>query len=1594
MKKRLISLLLTVVMLVSLFSGFTISASADANVATVSLSSGDTVVGLCQKYGIDYYTYKNLIMTLNGVTDESQFSKLPVGAKVVLPVSNAAAAALAGGSSSVTGGNTTGGTNGSGLTTGTVIDLPTGDHVAYYLVTYTVQKGETIGTIYANMGLSYKTYQNQIVKLNNLKSINSVQAGQTLVLPTTSPGLANTTYTTIMAHTMRSGESAYNIICGSYALDYNSNLRKLQALNNRDNMGLFRIGETLYIPVPGVVNSNTNVNGGTGNNGGSNTSGSINNSGYFNLVSQNAENGSFDLQVSGKSVKTASAGQTVNVVCSPETGYAVDSIKVVKVGDAATAVTVSNSSFVMPSYSVTVSVTFKKAVQSDIKIDTPSNGSVAVMVNNQRVDKAYAGAQVEVKTTPATGFILDNVRVTYNDYRDTVAVENGKFTMPNFPVTVSASFKVDPDYKPSMGNNIYTDISNGKIVTKVGTTEVTRAKTGETVTIDVKPDENYTVESLTVYYDDFNKTAELDKNSFIMPAEPVTIVAVVKPTSQAVFAIKKIDNSEGTLKTYVDDKEVDTEKVGQKVVVKGTSSKAFYNYIITVTKTGDSSTVVYHGDAGEFTMPDYPVTVSAKFYIYHNVVLDTNNGTNGWYNVTAAINGQAVSRVGAGVELKVNIWGVKSGMSAGDIIVTYADGSKHTIVDGNSFIMPDCDIKVTVNFTQNGKIVANNPTVDGVVKANRGNSYTLIGNTLRDNENKPVTVNAGKGNNVTVVPSCAIGFKLDKISVSYTDKNGAHNDTVNKNPLTGNYQFTMPEATGDVQLNVSFKEIPSYKISLNYGENNKDLSMGSAVIMTALGAVESAAEDAVIDIRLYPANGYQIDKSKVKVSWTSEDGTASGNIDCSILSYYGILSFKMPKLADIKVSDYSVTVDVSNAFVDMNHKIALAPVDKAEDGLAKGIIKISVNDVIYDENTIGDQKFPEGTKITVISESRDGFALDKTEPILVMRSDSTKVPVTEVSDTRYTFRMPLDSVTVSASYSTATYGITKVESEHGSFTVPLQGNWRSAVEITDIVPELGYKLEGLYITYTSNMGEYRERVKLDGSMIGPFEGLPKSDVVVEAVFVPADNALTINYSYSGETSKESSYKVDLTYDEVKVDIARGTDKDTVAAIPTGKTVVVSRNTANMDTRFEISDVWGTLSDGKDTVPVTVEKKNGQFYFTMPFVEGKTFDLNVRFARVDNDSTYTLVSNIVNGTASHPQQVVKGADADVYITPAAGYELPESVEVKYTDIDGNTKTATVTGVAASDGATRYTVEKTLIGDNIDLSKPVTVTASCKAITYTINADGWGATVDGAPSAFAAKGQKVVATLPAVPAGMKYEGVAVKDGDGNTVAESAEMTVEFIMPASNVTLEVKASYLTGAIAADFDAASGEVVLTVNDAPAAVVKLGDTVKVSVTPAEDKVVDKVVLVDNDTAAKSEMTEKDGVYTATIPVGGHNYTVIVTFKAAEKAAKLNYKYNLADIDGEATDYFDIVEGEDGITFTPKADSTKNIEIKSVSYYPVVEAVASEGTEGDKAEAEPIKVEPTKNDDGSYVIKLEKAVATDNPIVIGAVEVAAKETNP
>lgn len=1325
MKKRLISLLMTVVMLVSLCSVFTVSAAADAQVATVTLASGDSVLKICQAHGIDYYTYKDLIMKLNGITDESQFSKLPVGKQIVLPISNAAAAALSGSTATVSGATGTG-TTGTGLTSGTVSSLPSGDRVAYYLVTYKVQRGDTIGSIYSAMGLSYKTYENQVVKLNKLRNVNAIQAGQMLTLPTTNPGLSGTTYTTIMAHTMRSGESAYDIVCGSYGLSYNSAQAMLQALNNRDNLGLFRVGETMYIPVAGLVSASTTVPGGT--TGGSTTTGTVSSGVNYNLVKQTPVNGSFDLQVGGKSVGTASAGQLVSVVCTPDTGYAVDTIKVVKVGDASTGVAVNSSSFVMPSYAVTVSVTFKQAVQSDIIVSSPVNGSVSAMVDGSIVTKAYAGAQITVKTTPAAGFMLDYVRVTYNENRDSIAVENGKFTMPNFPVTVTAVFKIDPDYNPTKGNSIFVDVQNAKVVAKVGTNAVTAAKEGDRVTLEVTPDANYTLESIRVYYDNFTKTANLEKMSFTMPNMPVTIVATVKPTSQATFEIKKIQNTDGTFVTKVDDKEVTSAKAGDTVQVVGDSTKAFYNYIPYVTKTGDSSVAVYvDKDTNTFTMPDYPVTVKVQFYVYHNVVLDASNGTNGFYNVTSVLNGMQVQRCGAGVELQVNIWGVTNGMSAGDIILTYQDGSTYTLVNTNRFIMPDCNVRVRVEFKNNMKLTANAALdyADGKeTRSNWGNSYTILGKTFNDEKNcKSAELYAGEGNNIIITPNCAIGYTVREMyytlnGVRTADTEITYNDTYSR------WQFTMPKlGKGDkLQVFVVFEKIPSYEIKLVSSDasvivldDNKTVvesatkkTMGRIDLMTSLGYTDHVAENSMVWVRFFPADGYQLDVTKIKITYNDGKNNVTYN------SYDS--TFKMPA-AD-------VTIDVSDCFAQTKHTIAVKD-NWFEDG-SKIDLQIGIGDKIYkdyvrsansEESIVTDtsgspMRFESGKVITVVHETRNGYYPD----IIVVdaKTRTTEYPVTHIGDGQFSFVMPLEDVIIIPTTKKDFYNIVAVESANGSFKVPAQAAWGQDVSITEITPADGYEVGEVSITYTdASKAEIKKVIEADadGNYSFKLDAMPLSDVKVEVKFAASSNNLNIVYHIEGIPSASNFYRVDISVGEKKMDIQRDAftktfddgvcPGDTVTGgAKTGDLITITPSTAGADDRYEISTVW-VLNNG-----VALEEKPeysyNQYYFTMPYVEpGKTCEIHIKYALKD-ETKYVLdldvtgadaAASTLNGTSfssigSSTVKIGIGTVVEVKVKPDGLHTLPAEARVTFTDNEDKLVDMSVTGYSV-DGAWVFT-----------------------------------------------------------------------------------------------------------------------------------------------------------------------------------------------------------------------------------------------------------------------------------------------------------------
>ena len=1533
MKKRLISLLLTLVMLVSLCPALGVSASADAQVTTVTLGSGDTVLGLCQKLGVNYYTHKNLIMTLNGFSSEAQFSKLAVGSKIVLPVSEAAASALtSGGVSTGTAPTTpvTGTTAGTGIVSGTTTSIPTGDYVSYYLVAYTIQPGETIAGIYNNWGLSYKTYSNQILKLNNLGSYNAIPAGKTLILPTTNPAVAGSAYTTVMAHVMRTGDSAYNIICGDYGLNYNAVQKQVQALNNRENLANFMVGEVLYIPVTGLVSSNTTVTPGTGS---SSTNATINNSAAYNLVSQTPANGSFSLLVDGVAATTAFAGKTVEVVAAPSAGYALSAITVTKVGDANTVVTVSGNKFVMPAYSVSVSVSFTQAVVSAITVDNAANGGVSALVNGTTVTSATAGNLVTIKTIPATGFMLDNVRVTYNNYRDTVAVENGQFVMPAFPVTVTASFKEDPNYDPTKGHNIYFDAVNGSVRALVGASEVTTANKGDRVTLEVTPNANYTLQSLTVYYDNFKKTVDIEKNAFTMPDGPVTVVANITATADAAFNITTVHNADGTIGCYVGEEEVTSAKVGAKVQIIGESYKEYYNYIPTVFKTGDTSVTVAVDEEGCFVMPDFPVTVSLKFYVYHDIILDASNGTNGWFNVTAALNGMAVSRCGAGVELKVTVWGFNSKLYApGNVILTYADGSTHTL-DGASFIMPDCDVKVRVNFNPVQTLVAHSPG-----NANNGNGYYVLGYALNDEDDYTYSINAGEANTIVVTPEYALGYQIDNIYYTYVadGTNTLSTVYVNTHPVTGKYQFQMPklEEGTVLDLYVSFKSIPTYDIEFVYNAENAGEKMGKAYATTSIGVVSSAVKGAKISLRAIENEGYGVDHANVLVT----NKLTGAVVELNRNDY----TFFMP--------DFPVQVYVPFKANMHSVKLALAEVP-ANDVLPKGVINAVVDGTKYTDSMLTAERLlpidvKEGTVVTIINESREGFILDSTTPILVLRVNTgLPIEVRTLGNDRFSFEMPDDDVVVIAQYADDMYTIMATESVFGTYSVPAQAAYSSTepVMVTNINPDRGYELDKILVSYIDHNGVTHMQEPLSGTGFIPAGGgIPKTEVYFEVLFKPVLNPLTISYVFNNTPNPGCNYSVDLTVDGKFVEgIKRGTfagsdyddvltvDKEKGYGVATGKTVIISRQTHNMDKNFDIVNIWIEL-DGK---AITPEFSNGQYYFTVPYVDSKLAKdlvIFVQYAKDSEDSFNLVAINAtgngdnakaeftVNGSAS---TIAKAKDAIVLtLTPEEGSALKNEVIISYMDLDDNPVRETValtvdpsTGVGTvkfGDSASLHHIS------SLPKSTAVTVEYESNAKEYTLSfnsvdtkgnplTDAGEFWVDGAAASSAPWGSMVTA-FPYV-AGFRPVKVEVKAGTELLVSNGNNTDgYNFEMPKANVTVHVTYEPMSYVISRVFpgdgfgtaDIKVGETYFNDGDA----IPQGSVVTVvpKVTEGTDS---KLIAIVSDPAAT--MTDNgDGTYSFTMPAS--NTVVSVTF--VKNDYNLDHHYST---ESAISDYTLVIDGTD-----------------------------------------------------------------------------------
>ena len=310
MKKRLLSLLLTVCMVVMLFTGLAATASAADTIkgylVSYTLQAGDTIYGVCEAKGIDFDTNLNLIAKINNITN---YNYMMPGKVLWLPSASATTAApyysllahtLAAGETPaslcqsygvdyngsynllaalnnnlnvfMTGQvfilplyiNPTAATTTTTTTAATVTPtttttttttaaaptvttaIPAGDTVSYYLAQHVLQSGETVSGVCAALGVDFGKEDARIRSINNIANYNTMLPGKVLLLPV---GTKPTTgsYYQVMAHTVAAGDTVYDL-CTKYGLNFGTYTALIQRLNNRNDLATFYVGQTLYMP--------------------------------------------------------------------------------------------------------------------------------------------------------------------------------------------------------------------------------------------------------------------------------------------------------------------------------------------------------------------------------------------------------------------------------------------------------------------------------------------------------------------------------------------------------------------------------------------------------------------------------------------------------------------------------------------------------------------------------------------------------------------------------------------------------------------------------------------------------------------------------------------------------------------------------------------------------------------------------------------------------------------------------------------------------------------------------------------------------------------------------------------------------------------------------------------------------------------------------------------------------------------------------------------------------------------------------------------------------------------------------------------------
>ena len=674
---RFISLLLCVVMIMSLFTGLAGSASAD-DIIVHEVQSGEIMLKICEKHGLNYYACKNAIMQLNGFTSETQLAKLSVGQKIKLPASDSLAPTVSSTTSVVTS-TTIGGTT-TTTTTSYVGTTATGGNVAFYLTPYTVQAGDTLAGICSKLNSNYYYYSPVILGVNALANANYIRPGQVLLIPTTTAS-ASGGYA-VVAHTVQNGETM-TAICNRYGISYQAMRTLVNGVNRRDNMEKIYVGQTVYVPgttagVSAAATTVTTSGTATASTATTTSSSAVSTGAGYSISFSDSR--AFASSNGQDYVNSAIAGSEVSIWSSTKAGYAVKSIEVIRM-DTGALVPVDYNYFTMPNANVYVEVAYEKGLT--IQKEKALYGSFDAVVYGSSASAAFQGDEVSVIAYPYSYYSVASVSYQRSD-RSTSAVEvkpdkdgNYKFSMPSYPILLKVTFAPTQYHKLASS----TTIGRGTVQFKVGDDVVTRAEQGQVVTMTFVPEKNWEFNTadfegnLLTHMPEKNSVASFQKindttYTFVMGAKDI-LISGVQFLNRTTYSILVVNQSawKGSIHANVIDQVTGnisyntyTAKFGDTVQIKLLPDPNYVGDVeyMKANSFGNGNLLPWGSGTTCFTMPDSDVHLNGRFildgstHIYYNLNTNVTPTATGRIDLSAA-DGSVIETAQAGDIITVSI---------------------------------------------------------------------------------------------------------------------------------------------------------------------------------------------------------------------------------------------------------------------------------------------------------------------------------------------------------------------------------------------------------------------------------------------------------------------------------------------------------------------------------------------------------------------------------------------------------------------------------------------------------------------------------------------------------------------------------------------------------------------------------------------------------------------------------------------------------------------------------------------------------------------------------------------------------------------------